>query len=147
MVLIFLFQAKVGIGLNFLCVLVVCIAINTWGMSFFTLSSFPEWAKTDSLISQSFKNVTMSNTTVVSQQTCMFFLFREHQFNLKGAGGGLCFVWGETISMKIFFSMKMIFLSLTWVEKNILKALYALQKTIAPPHPLKWMVLIQVFDF
>lgn len=39
-----LFQAKAGFILNFLGVITINIAINTWGVAMFQLNTFPSWA-------------------------------------------------------------------------------------------------------
>ncbi|OWF38503.1 Solute carrier family 13 member 5 [Mizuhopecten yessoensis] len=38
-------MVKVGWILNLLCVVIVTIAINTWGMAYFRLDVYPEWAE------------------------------------------------------------------------------------------------------
>lgn len=39
-----LFQAKTGFILNFVGVITINIAINTWGVAMFQLNTFPSWA-------------------------------------------------------------------------------------------------------
>lgn len=39
-----LFQAKTGFILNFVGVITINIAINTWGAAMFQLNTFPSWA-------------------------------------------------------------------------------------------------------
>lgn len=39
-----LFQVKAGFGVNLIGVLVVMLAVSTWGVPLFQLSEFPAWA-------------------------------------------------------------------------------------------------------
>ncbi|OWF38502.1 Solute carrier family 13 member 5 [Mizuhopecten yessoensis] len=51
-------MVKVGWILNLLCVVVVTIAINTWGMAYFRLDVYPEWAVIQGQLSSSVSNST-----------------------------------------------------------------------------------------
>ncbi|XP_021378261.1 solute carrier family 13 member 5-like isoform X3 [Mizuhopecten yessoensis] len=51
-------MVKVGWILNLLCVVIVTIAINTWGMAYFRLDVYPEWAVIQGQMSSSVSNST-----------------------------------------------------------------------------------------
>lgn len=38
-------QVKAGLGVNVIGLVIVTVAINTWGVSLFDLDTFPAWAK------------------------------------------------------------------------------------------------------
>ncbi len=38
------FQVKSGVVLNIVCVLVLQLAVNTWGYAFYDLGTYPVWA-------------------------------------------------------------------------------------------------------
>ena len=52
----------------------------------------------------------------------LFILLREHPFNWKGGGYGL------GVGVQSANLMEIVFLSQSWAEQNILKALYAFNK-------------------
>jgi hypothetical protein len=44
MPIVVFFQIRIGVFLNFSCVVIVTVAINTYGAAFFNLHQFPDWA-------------------------------------------------------------------------------------------------------
>lgn len=44
-VYVFIFKVKVGFILNIICVVVVTVAVNTWGIPYYKLDEFPDWAE------------------------------------------------------------------------------------------------------
>ncbi|CAG2224875.1 SLC13A2_3_5 [Mytilus edulis] len=49
---------KVGVFLNFICVIIVTVAINTYGAAFFNLHEYPDWK----LLSDQTMNINITNT-------------------------------------------------------------------------------------
>lgn len=45
-------QVKAGLGVNVIGLVVVMVAINTWGVSLFHLDTFPAWAKVSNITDQ-----------------------------------------------------------------------------------------------
>lgn len=42
-------QVKAGLGVNVIGLVIVMVAINTWGVSLFHLDTFPAWAKVSNI--------------------------------------------------------------------------------------------------
>lgn len=42
-------QVKAGLGVNVIGLVIVMVAINTWGVSLFNLDTFPAWAQVSNL--------------------------------------------------------------------------------------------------
>lgn len=42
-------QVKAGLGVNIIGLVIVMVAINTWGVSLFHLDTFPAWAKVSNI--------------------------------------------------------------------------------------------------
>ena len=40
----FSLQVKAGVLMNIICILVLTLAANTWGMAYFKFDEFPAWA-------------------------------------------------------------------------------------------------------
>ena len=56
-----LFQAKAGFVLNVFNIMLLTVAINTWGTAYFGLDKFPDWGNRSSVVSGSgMFNVTRS---------------------------------------------------------------------------------------
>lgn len=45
-------QVKAGLGVNVIGLVIVMVAINTWGVSLFHLDTFPAWAKVSNITDQ-----------------------------------------------------------------------------------------------
>lgn len=45
-------QVKAGLGVNVIGLVIVMVAINTWGVSLFHLDTFPAWAKVGNITDQ-----------------------------------------------------------------------------------------------
>lgn len=50
--LAFVPQVKAGLGVNVIGLVIVMVAINTWGVSLFHLDTFPAWAKVSNITDQ-----------------------------------------------------------------------------------------------
>ena len=42
--IILIFQVKAGVFMNLICILVLTLAVNTWGRAYFNFDHFPSWA-------------------------------------------------------------------------------------------------------
>lgn len=51
-VLVCVLQVKAGLGVNVIGLVIVTVAINTWGISLFDLDTFPAWAKVSNVTDQ-----------------------------------------------------------------------------------------------
>lgn len=45
-------QVKAGLGVNIIGLVIVMVAINTWGVSLFHLDTFPAWAEVSNITDQ-----------------------------------------------------------------------------------------------
>lgn len=45
-------QVKAGLGVNVIGLVIVMVAINTWGVSLFHLDTFPAWAQVSNITDQ-----------------------------------------------------------------------------------------------
>lgn len=50
--LCFVLQVKAGLGVNIIGLVIVMVAINTWGVSLFHLDTFPAWAEVSNITDQ-----------------------------------------------------------------------------------------------
>lgn len=50
--LVCVLQVKAGLGVNVIGLVIVMVAINTWGVSLFHLDTFPAWAKVSNITDQ-----------------------------------------------------------------------------------------------
>lgn len=50
--LAYVLQVKAGLGVNVIGLVIVMVAINTWGVSLFHLDTFPAWAKVSNITDQ-----------------------------------------------------------------------------------------------
>lgn len=50
--LVCVLQVKAGLGVNVIGLVIVMVAINTWGVSLFDLDTFPVWAKVSNITDQ-----------------------------------------------------------------------------------------------